>query len=524
MVEETSFLSKAYVKINEYVDNTLTLAGYSCPKIRAPKLIRCNIFGFGIFYQHEINLIDSPFLQRLRGIFQTSLALYTYPGATHTRFEHSLGCLINAEKMMSALKDRGATIQNNQTAEIRMAALLHDIGHGPFSHASEKVYNLFDELSGFFEDLQNETPDLFGGCAPHEILGYLIITSQQFRNFFQNKIAIHYATDYRFNLSSINLENVGRMILGRPPANDKSLKFLSQIINGPFDVDTIDYLHRDGHETGLKTEIDVDRLFLTLNTVLNNDHERVLSVDLSGATVLEQLLFNKSVLFTSVYHHHKIRASLCSIKSLFKLIKDNSYKINGRDLSHPIHFLEIDEYDILNTQHVEGDKENELMNKYILDLKNRKLLKRALVIAPISSASEESSLNIFKLAENKSKIAQLEEEISDSIPELKNGPKMIYLDFPERPRFGRTAIESLVRISDESLVPLENLYPIRGWVTGYSQFRYKAYVFCPSGFEDKIGKTALELLHREGITINKYGLEMANQEPRIVHELFPPAI
>jgi uncharacterized protein len=423
--------------------------------------------------------------------------------------------------MLKAFSERGAQVEKHHWAEVRLAALLHDVGHGPFSHGSERVYESFPEYASFFDRIQSERPDLFEGCAPHEILGYLIITSDQFRDLFR-QICMLYDSQTSFcDLHSINLDRIGAMILGKLPEGKPSDKYLTQIINGPFDVDKIDYLHRDGYHTGLKTGIDIERLFLTLEVIWWNN-ERVLSVDLSGATVLEQLLFNKSVLFSSVYHHHKIRSSLCAVISLFKLVRDNSWNIAGHDFSSPLDFLRIDEADILNTNHLDISRtaQNGALNDYVLRIKNRRFLKRALVLAPISVEGDSSFGEIAKFENNLERIGEVENEIAKGLPEIGSSPKCIYVDFPERPRFRKTARESMVRISAKDRVPLEDVYPTRGWVVGYAQFRFRAYVFCPPGHEGKVGKIAYEVLAQKGIRVSEKAFELAKQSDSMIHQVF----
>jgi len=87
--------------IEDYLEELL--GEYKPSNVRANKIIRDAILGHNVFYQHEINLLDSPLMQRLRRIHQTALAYLTYPAATHTRFEHSLGCVVFAQKMVDAL-------------------------------------------------------------------------------------------------------------------------------------------------------------------------------------------------------------------------------------------------------------------------------------------------------------------------------------------------------------------------------------------------------------------------------------
>ena len=243
------------------------LGDYKPTKIRAEKIIRDAILGHNIFYQHEINLIDSPLLQRLRRVHQTALAYLTYPAATHTRFEHSLGCVVFSQKMIDALNRSSQTtlIGDVATAEIRLAALLHDVGHGLFSHASEIVYDSWDP-AGEITALRRANTEISGEPDGHEILSYYIVKSDRFRKLWEDIVAEYDMAQRKFicNLSMINFDRVANMIMGAKAARDYP-EWQSKIINGPFDVDKLDYMGRDGYFSGLVTPIDTDRLFVSLS-------------------------------------------------------------------------------------------------------------------------------------------------------------------------------------------------------------------------------------------------------------------
>jgi len=237
--------------INKFVATILD--GYKPRKVFDDKIIRDAIFGFNIFYKHEINVIDSPVMQRLRRIRQTSLAFHTYPSATHSRFEHSLNCVGLAEKVLESVARKKPEFARKGTptwAEVRLAALLHDCGHGPFSHASEEFLEEFDE----FERLKDENPSLFKRAQPHEILSYFIVKSKPFKELLWRPIIRLYTSkDGRFcDLSAVKFDRVALMIIGKEHPDKPEHKYLTQIVNGPFDIDKLDYLLRDGYFTGLQ--------------------------------------------------------------------------------------------------------------------------------------------------------------------------------------------------------------------------------------------------------------------------------
>src|SRR5260370_42411626 len=213
---------------------------------REAKVINDSLLGNQYFAQHEVVVIDSPLLQRLKRIKQTGLVFQVFPSATHSRFEHSLGVATLAERCLRAIVER-ASVEFPRTsiadmdriggdlAHLRMAAMLHDVGDGLCSHASEQIYELLSDLQEFKRDPH------FAKNAPGEILSYLIITSPTFRSWFEE----HVVREFQ---APLKLERIGEIILGRHP--DHSLHFLAQIVSSPYDADKLDYIARDSYYWG----------------------------------------------------------------------------------------------------------------------------------------------------------------------------------------------------------------------------------------------------------------------------------
>lgn len=141
---------KSFVEeIEEFVSSLL--AGYKPQKVKERKVIHDPIFGSNIFEPYEIAIIDSPFCQRLRRISQTDVASLVYPSANHSRFEHSLGVTTVASKILESLlrrqeSDHTGLVTDPAWIEVRIGAILHDIGHGVFSHLSEEIFQDFPEV------------------------------------------------------------------------------------------------------------------------------------------------------------------------------------------------------------------------------------------------------------------------------------------------------------------------------------------------------------------------------------------
>jgi len=243
--------------LKEYSDQLHSYAG--------PKIMRDVIWGLCRYEPYELALIDSPVFQRLRNIFQTSLALFTYPCSVHSRFEHSLGVATVANRMLDAVEERTKRRNSVLRLETRIAALLHDLGHGPFSHSSEKFYEQLTDKAGnlIFGEyglLAKENPSLFSRASASEVLTYLMVTTRSFETLWDKIVEMY--KDRKPELRQVDLERVGSMILGVDEKVGDDGRFYRAIVNGPFDADKLDYLPRDGYFTGLEIVVDIERLLV----------------------------------------------------------------------------------------------------------------------------------------------------------------------------------------------------------------------------------------------------------------------
>jgi uncharacterized protein len=222
-------------------------------------------------------VVDTPAFQRLRYVRQLGHAFLVYPGATHTRFEHVLGAYGLAQRALDGLRRRGALdgLDGRDALRIRLGALLHDIGHYPFSHALEE--------SGF---------------TSHEAIGEQLLG--------EGALAAALA-EAGFDDP---VREFGALIRG---ASDHPL---AGLISGSIDVDKIDYLKRDATMCGVPYgEVDVDRLLACLTVVELDGHRRVGILE-KGAAALESLLFAKYQMYRNVYWHHAVRSATAMFKRL----------------------------------------------------------------------------------------------------------------------------------------------------------------------------------------------------------------
>ena len=217
-------------------------------------------------YGVEINIIDNPIFQRLRRIKQLSGAHLTYPGAQHTRFEHSLGVMHIAGQTAQTLKEKNI-IDSDDIDNIRIAALLHDIGHGPFSHLFEEVAQRKKRKS-------------------HEQIGQDLILKTEIGDLLSK---------YGFNKKLITQLAFG----------DSKIQFMNEVISGALSADIMDYLLRDGYFTGAEhAKIDHKRITKSLDA-----YHKKLALEKSALYSFESMMHSRYQMFKAVYFHKTVRSA-----------------------------------------------------------------------------------------------------------------------------------------------------------------------------------------------------------------------
>jgi len=222
-------------------------------------------------------VLDTPAVQRLRYVRQLGHAFLVYPGATHSRFEHALGAYHLTRRALQSLDDRGelTALPAEDRRAVALAALLHDIGHYPFSHGLEEAGFPSHEDQGVARLAEGELGDRLKGLG-----GDALITV------------------------------IGQLIRGRSPSP------LQGLISGTLDLDKIDYLSRDARMCGVPYgNVDVDRLLASITLVEAEDSAQPeLGVQEKGVSALESLLFAKYQMYRNVYWHHAVRSATCMFK------------------------------------------------------------------------------------------------------------------------------------------------------------------------------------------------------------------
>ena len=300
------------------------------------KIINDPVYGF-ITIDDELiyKVIAHPYYQRLRRINQMAMAYLVYPGAVHTRLHHSLGAYHLMSNALSELKRKGVEITIAEEQAAKIAILLHDIGHGPFSHALEDV--------------------LVEGMH-HEEISLLI-------------------------MKELNKQFNGQLQLSLDIFTDQHpKKFLHQLISGQLDVDRMDYLTRDSFFTGVNEGvIGYDRIIKMLTV-----HNGELMVEEKGIYSIEKFLLARRLMYWQVYLHKTV---LCAEQMLQRVIKRAKY-INAitqvplnNFINGPKHtvtleeFCTIDDYDIISSIKIWSTHEDKILSFLCRGLVNRQLLK-----------------------------------------------------------------------------------------------------------------------------------------------------
>lgn len=335
-----------YDRINEFV--TRQLSGYK-PQKSSDKVIHDPIWGSVLYYGWEIQVIDSPLLQRLRDISQLGSADLTYTAARHSRFEHSLGTAAVAGRMISKLRDiyrdsADVRITNADIYKIRLTAILHDVGHCFYSHLSEGVYSSMPVFREAYDEVVSALPVKVKPKG-HEFFSYMIITSPAFVDFFLEYVDFP-EKGGREDVERL-LHEAANMVIGVPnTASDGTvLSFMTAIINGEFDADKLDYTQRDSYTAGIAMTCGVERFLMKLVVHKNTENgvtDLQLAVDADSLTTVEELIFNRNILYVYMYRHQKVLAAEACIRDII-------YGMQKIDmLSHPCDFLEYTDNGIEN--------------------------------------------------------------------------------------------------------------------------------------------------------------------------------
>ncbi len=317
------------------------------------KIVNDPVYGFirippGLVFE----LTEHSYVQRLRRIRQLGLTNFVYPGATHTRFQHALGALHLMSSTIQNLRARGTEISPEEEEAVSIAILLHDIGHGPFSHALE--YSLTEGIS-------------------HEDLSFLLM--EKLNTLFGNR-----------------LTTALRIFRNQYPK-----KFLCELVSSQLDMDRLDYLRRDSFFTGVtEGTIGSDRIIKMLDVV-----DDQLVVEIKGIYSIEKFLIARRLMYWQVYFHKTVIVAeqllvriLQRVRELSQqgsevfatpalrffiretIRKEDIYPFTGSEKQEEIirHFTTLDDNDVLAAAKVWQDHPDPVLSDLSRRLVNRRLL------------------------------------------------------------------------------------------------------------------------------------------------------
>ena len=278
-------------------------------------------------YDHELKIIDSSIFQRLRRIRQLSGAHLTYPAAQHTRFEHSLGVMHIASQAGQALNEKGI-LKSDDIEVLRLAGLLHDIGHGPFSH-------IFEEI------IQQKR-------FSHEDFGKEIILKSEIGD-------------------SLSTNGYDKKLITKVAFGDSKLQYMNEIISGSLSADIMDYLLRDGYFTGAEhAQIDHKRITQSLDV-----HQKKLALERSALYSFESMMHSRYQMFKAVYFHKTVRAAEVMLLEALRL-SDDEFGFTSFNINEYVKLT--DEY-VLSKLISSKSSKLKRARQFAEDYQNRKLLK-----------------------------------------------------------------------------------------------------------------------------------------------------
>ncbi len=326
--------------------------------------IRDPVHNYIVLNQLEKIIVDTPAFQRLRNIKQLAAAYVVYPGATHTRFDHSLGVLHIAGKMARHLQSRGY-VDHDGWQLVRLSGLLHDIGHGPFSHVFEQVMVM-----------------LLG--KTHEDITCWLLEHSEIKETLEEQ--------------GFTARSISKILKGRD--------ILSQLIKGCIDADKLDFLVRDSHFTGVEYgRIDVYRLIYSSEIC-----EDMIAIDYGGLAALESFLIARYEMFKAVYYHKTVRAAeLMLIKAIEEAAEHLG--IDRNLISDPQEYLRLDDVQLtyrLRMLREEEDESTKKAYKLFKEFEQRRLLKVA-----YEKVVETRDEFLLKLIKRPSVIRNIEAEIAE---------------------------------------------------------------------------------------------------------------
>jgi HD superfamily phosphohydrolase len=540
MLKDYPTLTSLVERLDEYLARTYPEFFGSQPvhpvlPLKSCKFIHDNLWGTNRFSWLELALIDSPLLQRLRGIHQTGLAYYVYPSARHSRFEHSLGVTTIASRAFDALLQRSTDLSDIASTfdkenpsrflararqELRLAALLHDTGHSIHSHTSEIVYSKLPLLAEAASELTNLAGRRKG---TGEVLSFCLSRTKAVAGLLSRAVNSVADGKERTAGAEIDMDNVSLLIIGR--SKHPYLQFLADIISSDLDADKLDYLLRDASFAGLPLRYDIDRYLYTVGVapdflldgeghlgrlyaglksppIRRKPTDKVgfphydtyrLRLPLQAMSTIEQIVICKFMLYSYIYHHAKVRAAEGLLAKMLSRASEHWRQSGSDDVDILYRFLEMtdsamDGADLRKS----GDPE---VSYYCEKVRARLLPREVLgfVSSMFSHAQGEMLANFISIlldpARRGDAIKEFEKALGEELLNIDSrlgaSPSEAiwragaWLDVPSPPKFEN--IHLLIGHPNKSQ-PFSEVFPIEYWIQAYESHRYEVRIFAFSEY------------------------------------------
>ncbi|MDI3482173.1 MAG: uncharacterized protein PWQ88_44 [Candidatus Methanomethylophilaceae archaeon] len=421
------------------------------------KIIHDSVHGGIIVDEPFLSFLHRPEMQRLHNVRQLGLAYLVFPGANHTRFEHSLGVFHIARMMGEALE-----IEEHESRELKAAALLHDICHSPFSHTLEDIVR---ETSGM-DHMQLASSIIRGEPLVNENSPFSsehsIAEDLEKEDIDPDTVASIVSEPIRLDPQQSLLLDLGRQTYFG------AKQYLNQVIHGPVDADQIDYLLRDAHYTGVAHGIiDMDRIMNTIAV-----HNGSLVVKKGGAAAVEGMMVARALMYSSIYFHKTVRIAEMMLAKAVECASPSTleglYAKTEAELCNQL-------------LHQDGAP-----RKLITRILRRELYKSAVYIS--SSDIDDNIMESLLALTDYHKRIETEKEVADRAGIRR---EEVLIDIPSRTsllfmaRVGKTDIPIL---EDGKIRPISKYSPLAKALQNRSIHDWSLIVSCPPESREKVAR------------------------------------
>lgn len=463
----------------------------------------------------ETALVDTPLMQRMRQIHQLGVAFLVYPSAIHDRFTHSLGVAYLAESLLERLRARlkyKITGSENYSPEeivspkdeytLKLAGLLHDIGHCMFSHYSEGALRPY--LDEVYPEMAADIPNK---PSTHELLGYMILVSDYFNRYWREIIVPIFKRWKVAEKDIPNPKDMGKIITGNYISPEK--RFLTEIINGPYDMDRLEYMQRDSQMAGLSIAYDKDRYFakLILHKQKNSKNLTIwtLAMKQDGVHAAEQIIMGKMLLFPYIFQHNKVLASGFLLSRIIELLVEGKTTTTIK-IKNPCELLLYTDYDLLC---MSCKSSNPALQRRIEAFKNRDFPKVAFVFKKEFCLNSPNDKDFIRNLKSFMKAAGRNRKLTEAMSECiaaKAKEKGISYAGPELEISSSITKSSMEQMANAPIISytqklerVKDRWLMKNWDNNFSSIGDTIYFYVP----DSLFKEAFEAIS-EFLSVN-YG-------------------